>query len=64
MSRRAADLGRGLNLRLSKRVPRVIYLTDEGRALFAKTSVLLAKLDEATAAIASRGDAHEGGCGY
>lgn len=44
--------------------PLTIYLTDEGRALFAKTSVLLAKLDEATAAIASRGDAHEGGCGY
>jgi len=53
LSRRVADLESGLNLRLFERGARALKLTEEGRALFAKTSVLLAELDETTAAIAS-----------
>ncbi|MFI8614338.1 LysR family transcriptional regulator [Acidovorax sp. NPDC077693] len=60
LSRRVADLESGLNLRLFERGPRVLKLTEEGRALFEKTSVLLAELDETTAAIASGGDAPRG----
>ena len=60
LSRRVADLESGLNLRLFERGPRVLKLTEEGRALFEKTSVLLAQLDETTAAIASGGDAPRG----
>jgi DNA-binding transcriptional LysR family regulator len=60
LSRRVADLERGLNLRLFERGTRVLKLTEEGRALFEKTSVLLAELDETTAAIASGGDAPRG----
>ncbi|MES2612058.1 MAG: LysR substrate-binding domain-containing protein [Pseudomonadota bacterium] len=59
LSRRVADLESGLNLRLFER-GRALKLTEEGRALFEKTSVLLAELDESTAAIASGGDAPRG----
>jgi len=55
LSRRVADLESGLNLRLFERGPRALKLTEEGRALFEKTSVLLAELDEATVSIASGG---------
>lgn len=60
LSRRVADLESGLNLRLFERGARALKLTEEGRALFEKTSVLLAELDETTAAIASGGDAPRG----
>jgi len=60
LSRRVADLERGLNLRLFERGASALKLTEEGRALFAKTSVLLAELDETTAAIASGGDEPRG----
>ena len=60
LSRRVADLESGLNLRLFERGARALKLTEEGRALFEKTSVLLAELDEATAAIASGGDEPRG----
>lgn len=60
LSRRVADLESGLNLRLFERGPRVLKLTEEGRALYEKTSVLLAQLDESTTAIASGGDAPRG----
>lgn len=60
LSRRVADLESGLNLRLFERGPRALKLTEEGRALFEKTSVLLAELDETTAAIASGGGAVRG----
>ena len=60
LSRRVADLESGLNLRLFERGPRALKLTEEGRALFGKTSVLLAELDETTAAIASGGGAPRG----
>lgn len=55
LSRRVADLESGLNLRLFERGPRALKLTEEGRALFERTSVLLAELDEATVSIASGG---------
>jgi len=60
LSRRVADLESGLNLRLFERGARALKLTEEGRALFEKTSVLLAELNETTAAIASGGDEPRG----
>jgi DNA-binding transcriptional LysR family regulator len=60
LSRRVADLESGLNLRLFERGWRALKLTEEGRVLFEKTSVLLAELDETTAAIASGGDEPRG----
>src|SRR6185295_17737447 len=60
LSRRVADLESGLNLRLFERGGSALKLTEEGRALFEKTSVLFAELDEATAAIASGGDEPRG----
>jgi DNA-binding transcriptional LysR family regulator len=60
LSRRVADLESGLNLRLFERGARALKLTEEGRALFEKTSVLLTELDETTAAIASGGDEPRG----
>jgi DNA-binding transcriptional LysR family regulator len=55
LSRRVADLESGLNLRLFERGSHTLKLTEEGRALFEKTSVLFTELDETTAAIASGG---------
>jgi len=60
LSRRVADLETGLNLRLFERGARALKLTEEGRVLFEKTSVLLAELDATTAAIASGGDEPRG----
>jgi DNA-binding transcriptional LysR family regulator len=60
LSRRVADLESGLNLRLFERGARTLKLTEEGRALFEKTSVLLTELDEATAAISAGGDEPRG----
>jgi DNA-binding transcriptional LysR family regulator len=60
LSRRVADLESGLNLRLFERGARALKLTEEGRALFEKTSVLLTELDEATAAISAGGDEPRG----
>lgn len=60
LSRRVADLESGLNLRLFERGSHVLKLTEEGRVLFEKTSVLLTELDETTAAIASGGDEPRG----
>jgi DNA-binding transcriptional LysR family regulator len=60
LSRRVADLESGLNLRLFERGARALKLTEEGRALFEKTSVLLTELDEATAAIAAGADEPRG----
>lgn len=53
LSRRVADLESGLGLRLFERGARTPKLTEEGRALYERTSVLLAELDETSAAIAS-----------
>lgn len=53
LSRRVAELEASLDLRLFERGARALKLTEEGRALFERTSQLLTELDETAAAIAS-----------
>jgi len=53
LSRRVAELEADLDLRLFERGGRALKLTEEGRALFERTGVLLTELDEVAAAIAS-----------
>ena len=60
LSRRVAELESSLNVRLFERGPRALKLTQEGRALYERTGVLLTELDEAAAAIASGGDKPRG----
>lgn len=60
LSRRVGELEAALDLRLFERGGRVLKLTEEGRALYARTGALLTELDEAAAAIASGGDAPRG----
>jgi DNA-binding transcriptional LysR family regulator len=60
LSRRVADLESGLDLRLFERGARTLKLTEEGRALYERTTVLLTEIDETAAAIASGGDAPRG----
>lgn len=60
LSRRVAELEASLNLRLFERGGRALKLTEEGRALYERTGVLLTELDETTAAIASGGDRPRG----
>jgi DNA-binding transcriptional LysR family regulator len=60
LSRRVADLESGLALRLFERGARTLKLTEEGRALYERCSVLLAQLDETAAAIAAGGDTPRG----
>lgn len=59
LSRRVAELEASLDLRLFER-GRTLKLTEEGRALYARTGALLAELDEAAAAIASGGETPRG----
>jgi DNA-binding transcriptional LysR family regulator len=60
LSRRVSDLESGLNLRLFERGARVLKLTEEGRALYERTSALLREIDETAAAIASGGETPRG----
>jgi DNA-binding transcriptional LysR family regulator len=60
LSRRVAELERSLDLRLFERGARTLKLTEEGRALYARTGALLTELDETAAAIASGGDRPRG----
>lgn len=60
LSRRVADLESGLNLRLFERGARVLKLTEEGRALYERTSALLLEIDETAAAITSGGETPRG----
>ncbi|VTU34275.1 D-malate degradation protein R [Variovorax sp. PBS-H4] len=60
LSRRVSDLESGLNLRLFERGARTLKLTEEGRALYERTSALLLEIDETAAAIASGGEAPRG----
>lgn len=60
LSRRVAELESGLALRLFERGARNLKLTEEGRALFERTGVLLAELDETVSAIASGGHTPKG----
>lgn len=60
LSRRVAELEASLELRLFERGGRDLKLTEEGRALYARTGALLTELDETVAAIASGGDRPRG----
>jgi len=60
LSRRVADLESGLNLRLFERGSRALKLTEEGRALYERTSALLLEIDETAAAITSGGTTPRG----
>jgi DNA-binding transcriptional LysR family regulator len=54
------ELEASLNLRLFERGGHVLKLTEEGRALYERTGMLLTELDEAAAAIASGGEKPRG----
>ncbi|WP_439636356.1 LysR family transcriptional regulator [Oceanicaulis sp.] len=60
LSRRVAELEAALDLRLFERGGRMLKLTEEGRALYARTSRLLQEMEEATTAIASGGETPKG----
>ena len=60
LSRRVAELEAALELRLFERGGRRLKLTEEGRALYARTSRLLQEMEEATTAIASGGETPKG----
>jgi DNA-binding transcriptional LysR family regulator len=60
LSRRVAELEASLDVRLFERGARVLKLTEEGRALFERTAMLLTELDETATAIASGGHAPRG----
>ena len=60
LSRRVADLENGLNLRLFERGARALKLTEEGRALYERTTALLTEIDETAAAIASGSETPRG----
>ncbi|WP_431471180.1 LysR family transcriptional regulator [Sphingosinithalassobacter sp. LHW66-3] len=60
LSRRVSELEASLGLRLFERGARDLKLTEEGRALHARTGALLTELDETVAAIASGGERPRG----
>ncbi|XUY30140.1 LysR family transcriptional regulator (plasmid) [Agrobacterium sp. rho-8.1] len=60
LSRRVADLEASLGLRLFERGARDLKLTEEGRALFERTTQLLTELEETATAIASGGQSPRG----
>ncbi|RYY73051.1 MAG: LysR family transcriptional regulator [Gammaproteobacteria bacterium] len=60
LSRRVTELEASLGLRLLERGARVLKLTEEGRALYERTRVLLSEIDETVTAIASGGDKPRG----
>ncbi len=60
LSRRVSELEAALKLRLFERGARALKLTEEGRALFARTGALLTEIEETAAAIASGGDRPRG----
>jgi DNA-binding transcriptional LysR family regulator len=60
LSRRVAELESSLGLRLFERGAHVLKLTEEGTALYERTSVLLGEIDEAAGAIAQGGASPRG----
>jgi DNA-binding transcriptional LysR family regulator len=60
LSRRVTELETALDLRLFERGRRTLKLTEEGRALFERTAMLLTELDETAAAISSGGHTPRG----
>lgn len=55
LSRRVSELEAALDLRLFERGGRRLVLTEEGRALFERTSILLSAIEETAASIAAGG---------
>ena len=55
LSRRVSELEAALDLRLFERGGRMLVLTEEGRALFERTSILLSAIEETAASIAAGG---------
>lgn len=60
LSRRVAELETALDIRLFERGGRLLKLTEEGRALYTRTSRLLLEMEEATVAVASGGERPRG----
>ena len=60
LPRRVGELEASLELRLFERGTRALQLTQEGRALYERTTALLTELDEAAAAVAKGGDKPRG----
>lgn len=60
LSRRVAELESSLELRLFERGNRILKLTQEGAALYERTSVLMLEIDETISEIASGGDKPRG----
>lgn len=60
LSRRVVELESSLGLRLFERGARVLKLTEEGKALHQRTSVLLNEIDETAGAIAQGGSRPRG----
>ncbi len=60
LSRRVVELEMSLGLRLFERGARVLKLTEEGKALYERTSVLLSEIDETAGAIAQGGASPRG----
>ncbi|MBZ9798958.1 LysR family transcriptional regulator [Mesorhizobium sp. ES1-4] len=60
LSRRVSELEVVLGLRLFERGARDLKLTEEGRALYERTAVLLTELDETASAVASGSDRPRG----
>jgi DNA-binding transcriptional LysR family regulator len=56
LSRRIVELETSLGLRLFERGAHVLKLTEEGKALYERTSVLLNEIDETAAALTQGGD--------
>ncbi|MFP5077609.1 LysR family transcriptional regulator [Rhizobium sp. YIM 134829] len=55
LSRRVSELEAALDLRLFERGARALKLTEEGRALYERTAILLAAIDETAASLAASG---------
>jgi DNA-binding transcriptional LysR family regulator len=60
LSRRVAELEAALEIRLFERGARNLKLTEEGRALFGRTTALLTELDETVSTVASGADKPRG----
>jgi len=60
LSRRVSELEAALNIRLFERGARDLKLTEEGRALFERTGMLLTELEETASAIAYGGETPRG----
>ncbi len=60
LSRRVVELEASLGLRLFERGAGALRLTEEGRALYERTAVLLGEIDETAAAIALGGETPRG----